>query len=278
MSGVQGGLHAARHPGRLRDAFLQAKATAEVILKDEVLPAPKSSVNAPIGADRRYLAVRADLADVKAIKQRLGGTVNDVVLAAVTSGLRELLLRRGDELPGEGLRAMVPVNVRTAAERFGIGNRVSSLFVHLPVAEPDSARRYRLVQADARELKDKGYADGGAGLVALAGLAPPVLHSLFARSLFATRLFNVTVTNVPGPQVPFYAFGARMEEVLPLVPIAADHALGVAVVSYDGKLFFGLNADQRSTPDLGVLAEGIEAALAQLLELAGGEPALRAAR
>jgi WS/DGAT/MGAT family acyltransferase len=204
--------------------------------------------------------------------------VNDVVLAAVTSGLRELLLRRGDELPGEGLRAMVPVNVRTAAERFGIGNRVSSLFVHLPVAEPDSARRYRLVQADARELKDKGYADGGAGLVALAGLAPPVLHSLFARSLFATRLFNVTVTNVPGPQVPFYAFGARMEEVLPLVPIAADHALGVAVVSYDGKLFFGVNADQRSTPDLGVLAEGIEAALAQLLELAGGEPALRAAR
>ena len=275
-AGVRGGLYVARHPGRLRDAFLQAKAMTDVLVRDEILSAPHCSLNVPIGAHRRIRTVTADLEQIKAIKRELGGTVNDVILAAVAGGLRTLLLERDEPLPSEGLRAMVPVNVRTAAQRFGLGNRVSSLFVHLPVAEPDAGRRYLLTVAEAEELKRGGQASGGVGLVALSGLAPPVLHAVFARSAFATRLFNLTVTNVPGPQLPLYAFGARMEEVLPLVPLAAQHAVGVAVVSYDGLVFFGLNGDERAMPDLDVLAHGIETAIGELRDLAATGHALPA--
>jgi diacylglycerol O-acyltransferase / wax synthase len=273
---ARGGLDLARHPGRLRDAYLEAKAMTNILVRDEMLPAPRSSLNVPIGAHRRVRAVRSDLAQIKGIKRELGGTVNDVILAAVTGGLRTLLLERNDPLPAGGLRAMVPVNVRSAAQRFGLGNRVSSLFVHLPVAEPDPERRYRLTVTEAQELKRTGQAAGGTGLVALGGLAPPVLHSVFARSVFGTRLFNLTVTNVPGPQMPLYAFGARMEEVLPLVPLAAGHAVGVAVVSYDGKVFFGLAGDERAMPDLDILARGVETALEELHELAATGHALPA--
>jgi WS/DGAT/MGAT family acyltransferase len=273
-AGVRGSLYVARHPGRLRDAFLQAKAMTDVLVRDEIVPATRCSLNVPIGAHRRIRTVSADLEQIKAIKRELGGTVNDVILAAVAGGLRTLLLERDEPPPSAGLRAMVPVNVRTAAQRFGLGNRVSSLFVHLPVAEPDAGRRYLLTVAEAEELKRGGQASGGAGLVALGGLVPPVLHAVFARSAFATRLFNVTVTNVPGPQVPLYAFGARMEEVLPLVPLAAQHAVGVAVVSYDGQVFLGLNGDERAMPDLDVLARGIETAIGELCALAASGRAL----
>jgi WS/DGAT/MGAT family acyltransferase len=267
-SGLRGGLDVARHPGRLRDAFQQATAMTDVLVRDELIAAPNCSLNVGIGAHRHVLPVTADLEQIKAIKRELGGTVNDVILAAVAGGLRALLSERGEQPPSAGLRAMVPVNARTAAQRFGLGNRVSSLFIHLPVAEPDPGRRYLLTVAETAERKRAGQASGGAGLVALGGLAPPVLHAVFARSAFATRLFNLTITNVPGPQVPLYAFGARMEEVLPFVPLAADHSVGIAVVSYDGRIFFGLNGDDRATPDLPVLAHGIESAIDELRKLA----------
>jgi diacylglycerol O-acyltransferase / wax synthase len=269
-AGVRGGLDVALHPGRLRDALLQAKAMTELLVNDELRPAPHSSLNVAIGGHRRVRGVRADLGEIKAIKRELGGTVNDVILAAACGGLRALLLERHEPPPAEGLRAMVPVNLRTAAERFGMGNRVSSLFVHLPVAEPDPMRRYLLTVAATEGVKRSGQAGGGAGLVALGGLAPPVLHAVVARTVFATRLFNLTITNVPGPQMPLYAFGARMEEVLPLVPLAAGHAVGVAVVSYAGNVFFGVIGDERGVPDLDVLAHGIETALGELRELAAG--------
>jgi WS/DGAT/MGAT family acyltransferase len=227
----------------------------------------------PIGAHRRVRFVGADLEQIKGIKRELGGTVNDVILAAVAGGLRALLLERDEPPPAAGLRAMVPVNMRTAAQQFGLGNRVSSLFVHLPVAEPDAGRRYLVTVAEAEKRKRGDQARGGAGLVALSGLAPPILHAVFARSAFASRLFNLTVTNVPGPRVPLYAFGARMQEVLPLVPLAAGHAVGVAVVSYDGRVFFGLNGDERTMRDLDVLAHGIETAIGELRALAAtGHP------
>jgi len=269
------GLYAARHPGRLRDAFLQAKAMADLVLHDEIIAAPHCSLNTPLSPNRRYRIVRADLAELKRVKEGLGGTVNDVILAAVTGGLRALLTERGDDVPAPGLRAMVPVSLRTAAERFGLGNKVSTLFVHLPVMEPDPGHRYLLVREDTADVK-RGRQAGGAGeLLAIGGLAPPILHSVFARSALATRLFNVTVTNVPGPQMPLYALGAQMEEVWPLVPLAADHSLGIAVVSYDGKVFFGLNADQQAT-DLDALARGIEVAITELAELAATGQALPA--
>jgi WS/DGAT/MGAT family acyltransferase len=268
------GLYAARHPGRLRDAFLHAKAIAEVVVKDEVVAAPRCTLNAPISGDRAFTAVRADLAELKGVKAALGGTVNDVILAAVTSGLRSLLLERGDPVPAPGLRAMVPVNLRSAAERFGLGNRVSSLFVHLPVMEPDPGHRYLLVAAETTDLKRADHAGGAAELISIGGLAPPVLHSVFARSALATRLFNLTITNVPGPQMPLYGLGARMEEVWPLVPLAADHRIGVAVVSYDGQVFFGLNGDVTAAADIDLVAEGIEAGIAELAALAATGHAL----
>jgi WS/DGAT/MGAT family acyltransferase len=270
------GLYAARHPGRLRDAFLHAKAIAEVVVRDEVVAAPRCRLNAPISGERSYRVVRAELAELKGVKAALGGTVNDVILAAVTTGLRALLLARGDDVPAPGLRAMVPVNLRSAAERFGLGNRVSSLFVHLPVMEPDPGHRYLLVAGETADEKRAGHAGGAAELIAIGGLAPPVLHSVFARSALATRLFNLTVTNVPGPQLPLYGLGARMEQVWPLVPLAADHRVGVAVVSYDGQVFFGLSGDVAAAADLDVVAEGIEAGIAELAALAATGHALPA--
>jgi WS/DGAT/MGAT family acyltransferase len=276
LGAARGGLYFTRHPGRIRDAFLQAKAMTDVVLRDEVLPAPRCSLNAPISAARRYRVVRADLTELKGVKNALGGTVNDVILAAVTGGLRALLTARGDQVPAPGLRAMVPVNLRTTAERFGTGNKVSSLFVHLPVMEPNPGHRYLLVSGETADLKSGGGAGGVANLIALGGLAPPVLHSVFARSVFATRLFNLTVTNVPGPQVPLYGLGARLEEVWPLVPLAADHSVGIAVVSYDGKVFFGVSGDAEAAPDLDVLADGIEHAIEDLVDLAATGQAIPA--
>ena len=260
------------HPGRIRDLLEASRAMADLVIRDELIAAPRSSLNVPIGTRRRFRAVRTSLDEVKAIKTALGGTVNDVVLAACSAGIRELLVTRG-ERPPPGLRAMVPVNLRQASERLGLGNKITSLFVPLPVDEPDPVCRYALARHNAHGLKSGSQALGGSTLVGLAGLAPPALHSFLARSLFASRLFNVTITNVPGPQQPLYAFGAPMVEVLPLVPLAADHALGIAIVSYDGRLVFGINGDWDAVPEIDVVAHGIEQALAQLAELAlGSDP------
>jgi diacylglycerol O-acyltransferase / wax synthase len=258
---VRGGARLVSHPSRL---LAEAKSAAELMIREELVPAPATSLNVPIGPHRRYAVARARLIDLKAIKNTFGGTVNDVVLAAAAGGLRRLLAQRGEILPEHGVRAMVPVNLRGDGEGKQMGNRVSTLFVHLPVCEPDPLRRYQVVAGETAELKGGGMARSGAELIALAALTPPVLHSVLARATSGARLFNVTVTNVPGPQRPLYAFGARLEEVLPLVPLAADHAVGIAVVSYNGKVFFGLSADARAAPDLDVLRTGIEESIAEL--------------
>ena len=251
----------AAHPARL---LSEARTAAELMIREELVPAPPSSLNVPIGPHRRYAVARVRLNDLKAIKNALGGTVNDVVLTVAAGGLRRLLAERGEELPEHGLRAMVPVNLRTADEGEQLGNRVSSLFVHLPVCEPDPVRRYLVTAGETAELKSGAMARGGAELIALSALAPPLLHSVLARSTAGARLFNLTITNVPGPTKPLYAFGAKLEEVLPLVPLAADHAVGIAVVSYDGKVFFGLSGDARALQDLDVLRAGIEDSIAEL--------------
>jgi WS/DGAT/MGAT family acyltransferase len=258
---VRGGVRLVSHPTRL---LSEAKTAAELMVREELAPAPRSSLNVPIGPRRRYALARARLNDLKAIKNVLGGTVNDVVLTAAAGGLRRLLDERGEELPEHGLRAMVPVNLRTADEGEQLGNRVSSLFVHLPVGEPDPVRRYLVTTGETAELKSGAMAHAGAELIALSALAPPLLHSVLARSTAGARLFNLTITNVPGPTRPLYAFGARLEEVLPLVPLAADHTVGIAVVSYNGKIFFGLSGDRRALPDLDVLRTGIEDSIAEL--------------
>lgn len=258
----------ARHPERGREALRRSRALADVLVRDEVEAAPRTSLNVPIGAKRRLALMRASLDDLKEVKRSLGGTLNDVVLAVATGGIRRLLAERGDPLPEQGLRAMVPVNLRAAGEELAMGNRVTSLYVNLPIAVEDPLERYARQLEAAESLKSGAQALGTTTLLDITEHAPPVIHSFLARSLFATRLFNVTITNVPGPQIPLYGFGARMTEAWPLVPLAADHAVGLAVASYDGKMFFMLNVDRDSVPDLDLLADGMEGSLAELLEAA----------
>jgi WS/DGAT/MGAT family acyltransferase len=237
---------------------------AELIVRDELIAAPHTSLNIPIGATRRFQVVRASLIELKAIGRQLGGSVNDVLLTACTAGLRRLLLSRGESPPPAGLRAMVPMDIRDASDELALGNRVSSLFVELPVAEPDALTRLRKIVEHTGRLKASGAALGAATMIDLAALAPPLLHAALARSLYGTRLFNVTITNVPGPRMPLYAFGARLREVHPVVPLAARHAVGIAIFSYNGGVVLGLNADCDSTPDFDVLGKGVEEGLTEL--------------
>jgi diacylglycerol O-acyltransferase / wax synthase len=261
---ARAGVHAALHP---REALERSAAVTELIVRDELIGAPHTSLNVPIGSTRRFAVVNRPLADFKAIRRALGGSINDAVLAVCTTGLRRLLLGRGEQLPRRGLRAMVPMNVRQSSERLMLGNKISSLFVDLPIATEDPRARHRRIVAATERLKSSSAAVGAEAMIDLAALAPPVVHATLARSLYATRLFNVTITNVPGPQIPLYAFGARLREVHPIVPLAAAHSVGIAIFSYNGSLTFGLIADRESTPDLDVLAHGIEEGIEELLAL-----------
>ncbi len=263
LHAAQMGARGALHP---REALSSAQAALGIIVHEELRAAPRTSLNGPIGTRRRFEVMRVALADLKEIKDSLGGTINDVVLTVTASGLRALLRSRGEALPAGGLRAMVPMNVRVASEHLALGNRISSLFVELPVAEADPLRRYRETVARSASLKSDGQqATGTTAVIDIAGLAPPVLHVTIARALYASRLFNVTVTNVPGPQQTLYAFGAPLREIHPLVPLAAEHAVGVAALSYDGTVFFGVVADRDTVPDLEVLVSAMDASVQELL-------------
>jgi WS/DGAT/MGAT family acyltransferase len=266
LHAAQMGSHGVLHP---RDALSSARSALGIIVHDELRAAPRTSLNGPIGTLRRFDVVRVPLTDLKEIKSSLGGTINDVVLTVTTSGLRALLESRGEALPAHGLRAMVPMNIRAASERLALGNRISSLFVELPVAEADPVRRYHETVARSESLKSQGQqAAGTTAVIELAGLAPPVIHVTIAQALYASRLFNVTITNVPGPQQTLYAFGAPLREVYPLVPLAAEHAIGVAAASYDGNVFFGVVADRDTVPDLEVMLNSLRASVQELLAAA----------
>ena len=266
---VRGGVDAVRHP---RNLLSQSWAMAETLVRDELNAAPHTSLGEPIGATRRLAAVEVPLEDVKGIKNELGGTVNDVILAAAAGGLRRLFAARGEDV--EHVRAMVPVNLRIASESLSLGNRVSSLFVDLAVAEPDPLLRYRKISAAARKLKSSNAAAGTETVIKVAGLTPPAIQSIVARLMFTPRLFNLTITNVPASPVTLYALGAPLRRIVPLVPIFSGHAVGVAVVSYDGTVGFGLNADRDAVPDLETMRAGIEEALAELRQLAASPPAV----
>jgi diacylglycerol O-acyltransferase len=259
------GLHAVQHP---KEALEHSRALAELLVRDGIVGAPHTSLNVPIGQTRRFAVVRVPLAKLKATGRALGGSVNDVLLAACSSGLRRLLMERGEQLPPSGLRAMVPMNLRDTSGRFALGNRVTSLFVDLPLAEDDPNARLLEIAGRTRRLKSSSAAEGPTTLLDLAALAPPaVVHAALARTAYTTRLFNVTITNVPGQQQPLYAFGSTLREIHPFVPLAAEHTVGIAVFSYNGLVVLGISADSESTPDLDVLASGIEDGLEELLAL-----------
>jgi diacylglycerol O-acyltransferase / wax synthase len=263
---ISGGIDAALHPQKVGAILAGSEAMAETLVRNELIGAPHTSLNVPIGGSRRFAAVEMPLAELKRVKHELGGTVNDVALAATAGGLRRLFEQRGEDV--DHVRAMVPVNLRRANEALAGGNKVSSLFVDLAIAEPDPLRRYRKISSVAESLKSSNAAAGTDNMIKVAGLAPPMVQSVIARLAFAPRLFNLTVTNVPASPISLYALGARMRRAIPLVPIFSGHALGVAIVSYDGTLTFGLNADHDAVPDLDLVREGIEETVQALTRVA----------
>ena len=235
-----------------------------------ILPAPQSPMNAPMGRQRRVAVARAELDDVKKIRKAHGGTVNDVLLTVVTGALREWLLSRGEPVvAATSVRALVPVSMQD--EEAVAGNRVSSYLVDLPVGEPDPRIRLTRLSYAMRGIAQHGQSVGADSLIALTGFAPPTLHALGARAArgLSRRLFNLVVTNVPGPQFPLFAAGSRMLEVFPVVPLARGQGLSIGMTSYDGRVYFGLNADRDSVGDVDVLADLIEQEVAQLVETAG---------
>ncbi len=227
--------------------------------------APTSSLNQAIGPHRRFETVLANLDEFKAIKNAFGGTVNDVVLAVVSGGLRRLLKGRGESVDDLELRAMVPVSVRAEAERGALGNRVTSMWAALPIYEPDPVKRLKLISEQMRGLKSSGQAVGAQILVSLGEWAPPNILAQAARLVSRQRAFNLVITNVPGPQVPLYLLGRQMQEVYPVLPLADKQTIGVALLSYNGTIGFGLLGDYDTAKDLAVLAEGVEKSVAELV-------------
>ncbi len=230
----------------------------------------ETSLNGPIGPHRRWGWAGTTLEDVKTIRRALGGTVNDVVLAVITKGFRELLLARGEEVEGRVVRTLVPVSVRRKDERGTYNNRVSAMFAELPVGLEDPVARLAALREQMEGLKEQKQAVAAEVLTSLTGFAPPLLLALGGR-LFARmpqRNVQTVTTNVPGPQKPMYAAGRRMLQAMPYVPLAGSVRIGIAIFSYAGALTFGVTGDYDTTPDLDVLCHGIEEGIEELLKRA----------
>ena len=232
-------------------------------------PAPESPFNVEIGPHRRYTFHDADLGEFKAIKDSLSGTLNDAVLTVVTLALGRYLRKRGTDTDGLELKAMVPVSVRADSQRGALGNQVAAMWAPLPVGVSNPADCMRTVTAAMAELKESGQAVGAQVLTNLAGFAPPTILSQAARLQARQRFFNLVVTNVPGPQFPLYVLGHRLQVLYPVVPLAQRQALGIAVMSYDGHLGFGLLGDYDALPDLEDIAQDVRWAIASLARSAG---------
>jgi diacylglycerol O-acyltransferase len=241
-------------------------------------PAPPSPFNVDIGPHRRYTFLDADLARFKAIKDSLGGTLNDVVLASVTLALGRFLRAHGHSTDGLVLKAMVPVSVRPKSERGALGNQVAAMWAPLPVGVENPADCLHRIAKSMEDLKNSGQAVGAQVLTNLAGFAPPTILSQAARLQPRQPFFNLVVTNVPGPQFPLFLLGRRLEVLYPVVPLAQRQALGIAVMSYDGHLGFGLLGDYDALPELEEIAEDLKRAIASLARAAGiGSSTRRAA-
>ncbi|HEX7245858.1 MAG TPA: wax ester/triacylglycerol synthase family O-acyltransferase [Solirubrobacterales bacterium] len=231
-------------------------------------PAPDVPLNREIGPHRRFTWTRSELATFKLIKDALGGTVNDVVLAVVTGALRVWLHGRGIRTEGLELRALVPVSIRAEDEHGNLGNRITAMRGPLPVYVEDPVRRLRVVSEEMEGLKRSKQALGAEVIARFNDFAPPTLLAQASRINFSTRLFNLIVTNVPGPQIPLYVLGRELEEVFPVAFLPQNHAMAVAIMSYNGRVGFGLLADYDELEDVEIFAEGLSSSLAELEEAA----------
>ncbi|NMM35148.1 MAG: wax ester/triacylglycerol synthase family O-acyltransferase [Phycicoccus sp.] len=259
--------------GRL---FSAAGAVVSTVARTAARPAPISPLNVEIGEARRYIMVGTDLEDYRKVRNRLAlgryaddVTINDVVLATVSGALRSWLLTRGEAVHNATtVRAMVPVSVYDTDDATRLGNRVTACFVDLPVGEPSASMRLHQIAFAMRQQMEGGQAVGAESLAGLAGFASPTLHSLGARlgMAMSRRLFNVVITNVPGPQQPLYAGDALMLSTYPVMPLARWQAVSIGLTSYDGGVYFGLNGDRTTMPDLDVLGQCLVDSLAELVE------------
>jgi diacylglycerol O-acyltransferase / wax synthase len=266
---------AVQHPERTAGPLAGMLSLARVAGLPGLGGAPPSPINVPIGPHRRFAWVEGDLKQFKEIKTALGGTVNDVVLAAVTGALRAHLMRTGTDISELELKAMVPMSIRAEAERGALGNRVTTMYAPLPVYAEDPLERFAIVHEAMAGLKESGQAVGAEVLTKLTGFAPPTVLAQAARLQGSQRFFNLTVTNVPGPQFPLYMLGRRLRAIYPQVPLVKNTALGIAIMSYDGALDFGLLSDYDALPELDRLAADLEAAIDELATAAGasaGQP------
>ena len=229
-----------------------------------------ADLNGPIGPHRRWSWAKSSLADVKSIRESLPGTVNDVVLAVITRGFRDLLLSRGEEVEGRVVRTMVPVSVRSEAEKGTFNNRVSAMFPGLPVGIDDPVERLMDIQRQMNHLKESKMAAGADSIMQMAGFAPPMLLAMGTRlaSRMPQRALNTITTNVPGPRFPLYIAGRQMLEAYPFVPIEGNVRIAIAIFSYMGGLNYGITGDYDTTADIGVLADGIEDGMQEYLRIA----------
>ncbi|HET8989373.1 MAG TPA: wax ester/triacylglycerol synthase family O-acyltransferase [Humibacillus sp.] len=244
------GLRAAESAGTLLSAVARTAAR----------PAPDSPLNADVGTARRWVMVSTDLDAYRTVRKRLARgayaedvTINDVVLATIAGGLRTWLLGRGEAVSSPTVvRAMVPVSIYGDDPAGMYANQVMACVVNLPVGEPGASMRLHQIAFAMRQQMEGGQAVGASSLANLAGFAPPTLHALGARlgSAMSRRLYNVMITNVPGPQSPLYAGDAKMLSTYPVMPLAKGQALSIGITSYDGGVYYGLNADREAMPDV----------------------------
>ncbi|MBS1845155.1 MAG: DUF1298 domain-containing protein, partial [Actinobacteria bacterium] len=262
-------IEAVRHPEGAARKAVEALEAVSTVLSQLADPAPDVPLNVEIGPHRRYVWARSELATFKQIKDTFGGTVNDVVLAVVTGSIRNWLHSRGVRTEGLELRALVPVSIRAEDEHGNLGNRITLMRGPLPVYIEDPVRRLNVISEEMAGLKESKQALGAEMISRFNDFAPPTLLAQASRLNFSTRLFNLLVTNVPGPQIPLYVLGRELEEVFPVAFLPQNHALAIAIMSYNGKIGFGLLADYDSMEDINTLGDGINDALEELLAAAG---------
>jgi len=269
-----------RDPGTTLDSAREALEGVGEIAWAGLNPAPEVPLNVPIGPHRRIYWLQCELADFKAIKDGLGGTVNDAFLAVVAGGLGRWLRTRGVRTEGLELRGLVPVSTRSKDEHHALGNRITAMRGPLPVYARDPVERLKIVREAMKGVKESKQALGAEVISGLEDFAPPTLLAQASRLNFSTRLFNLIVTNVPGPQFPLYMMGREMREIVPVAFLPENHALAIAAMSYNGKLDFGLLGDYDAVSDLERMAEFFQESLEELLTAAkagGKKPARKKA-
>ncbi|MDQ1202052.1 diacylglycerol O-acyltransferase [Rhodococcus sp. SORGH_AS303] len=253
------------------------------VVRTAAQTAPTSPLNTTISRNRRYSVAKTDLDDYRMVRSKFGGTVNDVVLTVVSGALRNWLLSRGEPIgPYTTVRAMVPLSVHAAATGTGDEgdvppNEVESFLIDLPVGEPNAVVRLSHVSHATEAHLGQSRGVTASTLITLSGFAPATLHAMGARvgSSLSQRMFNIIVTNAPGPQFPLYAGGARMLEMYPVPPLVRNQALSIGLTSYDGNVYYGVNADRAAMPDIDVITTLLHEALEELVDAARDDKNVR---